>query len=259
MTIAAAFGADLRRVFRGLHPLLISEARLMRRNPALIIWVGILPLVATMVLASIPATREPADYLAGQSWFGIYQPILVMFSSLMLSVQILPDVLTRYRERGILRRLRTTPASPAALLFAEVILIFAIEVAMLVALVVLPLIPGAPLPKNPIGFVIAFVFSAVALMAIGMMIASVCRTNKVATAAGTVLFFVLMFFAGLWWPRDTMPGWMLAISDATPTGAAVAALTDAAQGGWPSWLDLAVMLAWGVVLAIVAVRLFRWD
>ena len=54
-----------------------------------------------------------------------------------------------------------------------------------------------------------------------------------AGAIGTLLFFPLMFFAGLWVPQATMPATLRDISDYTPLGAAVQALQDAAGGHWP--------------------------
>lgn len=244
---------------RGLRGLLVSESRLMLRNPALIAWVAAIPVIASIVLGALPATREPRAGLDGSSWFTVYQPILIMFSAVLLSVQILPDVLTRYREMGILKRLRTTPASPSALLAAQVILAVAVEVVVAAVMVFVPAAFGAPLPRNMTGFVIAFAFSTGAMLAIGMVLASAFRSNKVAGAVGTVLFFALQFFAGLWIPRATMPGWLRGISDATPTGAAVGALTDAVDGAWPQLLHLGVLAAWMVVLAAVAVRIFRWE
>ncbi|GAB36701.1 hypothetical protein GOOTI_235_00010, partial [Gordonia otitidis NBRC 100426] len=54
-----------------------SEARLLARNPGVVIWTVLLPVVASVVLASIPATREPVDDFGGLSVFQVYQPILV--------------------------------------------------------------------------------------------------------------------------------------------------------------------------------------
>lgn len=231
----------------------------MMRNPALIAWVAAIPVIGSVVLGAIPATRAPSDGLDGLSWFSAYQPILIMFSAVLMSVQILPDVLTRYREMGILKRLRTTPASPAALLTAQVILAVAVEVVIAAVMVFLPAALGAPLPRNIVGFAIAFVFSTGAMLAIGMILASAFRSNKVASAVGTMLFFALQFFAGLWIPRATMPGWLRGISDATPSGAAVGALTDGVHGAWPQLIHLGVLAAWAVVLAAVSVRVFRWE
>ncbi len=231
----------------------------MLRNPALIAWVAAIPVIASIVLGAIPATRKATDALDGLSWFTAYQPILIMFSAVLLSVQILPDVLTKYREMGILKRLHTTPASPAALLAAQMIIAIVVEIVVAAVMVLVPAAFGAPLPRNVVAFVIAFVFATGAMLSIGLVLASAFRNNKVAGAVGTVLFFVLQFFAGLWIPRATMPGWLGAISDATPSGAAVGALTNSVHGDWPGLLHLGVLAAWMVVLAAVSVRIFRWE
>lgn len=244
---------------RGLHPLLVSEARLMRRNPTLVVVVAALPVIASIVLGALPATTTPDKGLDGLSWFTAYQPILVMFSVVLLSVQVVPDVLTRYREMGVLTRLRATPTTPAALLIAQMILTFLVIVGTTALMVLVPACLGAPLPQNPIGFVVALILSAAAMLSLGMVIASLIRSNKIASAVGSLLFFVLQFFAGLWVPRATMPGWLRTISDVTPSGAAVGALTDSIHGAWPALVHLGVCAAWALVLAAVAVRLFRWE
>ncbi|MEH3155694.1 MAG: ABC transporter permease [Gordonia paraffinivorans] len=225
---------------RGLRPLLVSEARLMRRNPTLVVVVAALPVVASIVLGALPATTTPVTGLGGLSWFTAYQPILVMFSVVLLSVQVVPDVLTRYREMGVLTRLRATPATPAALLVAQMILTFVVIVGTTALMVLVPACLGATLPRNPVGFVVALVLSATAMLALGMVIASLVRSNKIATAMGSLLFFVLQFFAGLWVPRATMPDWLRTISDATPSGAAVGALTDTIDDAWPGLVHLGV-------------------
>lgn len=251
--------APQRANLTGLKALLRSEARLLLRSPALLIWVAILPVAASIVLGAIPATHNPVEDAGGLSWFTMYQPVLIMFSTVLLSAQILPDVLTRYREQGILRRLRTTPASPGALLAAQVIITFVVEVVVMMIMVAVPAIIGAQLPQNLFGFAMAFVLSALCMMGIGMVLASAFRNAKVAGAVGTVLFFVLQFFAGLWLPRATMPDWLRMISDVTPTGASVGAITDTVNGGWPDLLHVGVLLGWSGVLAIAAIRLFRWE
>ncbi|SIS22697.1 ABC transporter permease [Williamsia sterculiae] len=259
ITTTTTISRPRRRSTVGLHGMLVSEARLMRRNPALVVWVALLPVVASIVLGALPVTRKPMDDLQGHSWFDLYQPILVMFSAILISVQILPDTLTRYRERGILKRLRTTPASPVALLTAQAVLTFVVEVVVMLAMVLIPAACGAPLPGNPVGFLIAFLFSAMCMLAIGLVLASTVHSNKIAGAVGTLLFFVLQFFAGLWLPRESMPQWLRAISDATPSGSAVGALTETSAGGWPALLHLGVLVAWTVVLSAVAIRMFRWE
>src|SRR6476620_3686885 len=55
--------------------MLKSEARLLARNPGVVVWTAILPVVAAIVLAAIPAVRQPMDGLGGLSFFAVYQPV----------------------------------------------------------------------------------------------------------------------------------------------------------------------------------------
>jgi ABC-2 type transport system permease protein len=239
--------------------MLKSEAKLLARNPGVMIWTAILPVAAAIVLSAIPATREPSEDLGGLSFFQIYQPILVLFAITLLAVQMLPDVLTRYREMGVLKRLRTTPVSPALLLFAQLTLVLLVSIVCMLLMTVVPAFVGATWPKNVVGFLIAYLLGAWAMLGLGMVISSLFRNAKVAAGFGSMLFFVLQFFAGLWIQRPLMPDWMRHISDYTPSGAAAQALTDASAGRWPQLLHLAVLAVWGGVMSFIAVRRFSWE
>src|ERR1700761_8356968 len=142
--------------WRAARAMLRSEGRLLLRNPGVVIWTAVLPVAASIVLGSIPAVRKPAASLGGLSFFQIYQPILVFFAITLLAMQALPDVLTRYREMGVLKRLRTTPVSPGLLLFAQLALILAVAIVCMVLMVVIPPLGGAPWPRNPTAFVIVY-------------------------------------------------------------------------------------------------------
>ena len=98
-----------------------------------------------------------------------------------------------------------------------------------------------------------------ALLALGMFVAAVSPTGKVANALGSILFFPLMFFAGLWIPLPLMPGTLRTGGDFTPRGAGVQALQEAAAGDWPQLGHLAVLAGWIVVMSAAAARFFRWE
>lgn len=236
-----------------------AEGKLLVRSPAVMLWSIILPITATIVLAAIPGLREPSEDLGGVSFFQVFQPILVMFALAILAVQGLPDVLTRYREMGVLKRLRTTPASPALLLLAQLVLTMAVSLLCLVVMLVVPPMLGASSPDNLVGFVLAYLLGSWAFLGLGMLIASLFRNAKVAAGFGTVLFFVLQFFAGLWIQRPLMPDWMRHISDLTPSGATIQGMLDSSAGNWPSLLHICVMIGWGVITSLLAVRLFKWE
>jgi ABC-2 type transport system permease protein len=111
----------------------------------------------------------------------------------------------------------------------------------------------------PLGFIVAFIATAAAASAVGLLVAAVCFTSKAANAVGAVLFFVLMFFAGLWIPRATMPAVLRDISDFTPLGAGGQAIGSAAAGHWAPWWYFAVLAGYVVVCGALAIRLFRWE
>lgn len=245
--------------WRAARAMLVSEARLLSRNPGVLLWTALLPVAAAIVLGSISGVNRPSADLGGLSFFQTYQPILVFFAITLLAVQSLPDVLTRYRELGVLKRLRTTPVSPAVLLSAQLAITMAASIVCVALIVVAPTLVGAPWPQDPGGFGISYLLGAWALLGVGMVIASLFRNAKVAAGFGTALFFVLQFFAGLWWQRPSMPGWLRRLSDFTPSGAAVQSLTDSSIGRFPQLLDLIVLVVWGAATTSVACRCFRWE
>ena len=75
--------------------------------------------------------------------------------------------------------------------------------------------------------------AAAALLAIGLLITALAPGRGPAAAIGTVLFFPLMFFAGLWLPIPSMPAVLQNISHATPLGAAWESFQDGVPRSLP--------------------------
>jgi ABC-2 type transport system permease protein len=107
--------------------------------------------------------------------------------------------------------------------------------------------------------VLAVAFGVTAMLALGALIAAVTPNTRVAGLVGSLLFFPMMFFAGLWGPRAQMSGTLRHISDFTPLGATVGSVQESVAGHWPQLSHLGVLAAYAVVLVIAAVRLFRWE
>jgi ABC-2 type transport system permease protein len=237
-----------------------SELRLFLREPVQVFFTVLFPSILVVILGSIPAFREPADALHGGRVIDLYAGIAVILLLAMLALQTTPLVLATYRERGVLRRISTTPARPVALLGAQ--LAMAVGTAVVSAALVLAvgrILFDVPLPARFAAFVAGFLLSAAAIFGIGLFLAALVPTGKAANSTGTLLFFPLMFFAGLWTPREVMPGVLRRIADFTPLGAAERALHDAAAGHWINGLSLTVLVAYMLVFGAAAARLFRWE
>jgi ABC-2 type transport system permease protein len=76
---------------------------------------------------------------------------------------------------------------------------------------------------------------------------------------GLAVYFPLLFFAGVYFPREVMSDSLRGISDLTPSGAVVQALGDTWAGNSASASSLLVMAAFAIVTALVAIRFFRWE
>lgn len=243
----------------GTTTMLRTEARLLARDPGTVTMAVVLPIIAAIVLAVLPGTSGPNADLGGISFSELYQPVLVIFTTTVLAVQVMPAILSRYRADGVLRRLRTTPASPGLLLGVVITLVLAISVVVGVLLVGLPAALGVPRPASVPAFALAAVVGTLAFLGLGAVIAALASTPGLATGIGTTLGFVLWFFAGMWVPRTLFPGWLDTIASATPSGAVSAAMLQAAHGGGYDVRHLLIALVWAVVTTGIAVRTFRWE
>ncbi|MFJ6614336.1 ABC transporter permease [Streptomyces sp. NPDC091289] len=239
---------------------LIAETRLFLREPSSLFWILAFPSVLLAILGFVPALKEPEEGLGGRRVIDLYVPISVLLAMIMAGLQAMPPVLTAYRERGILRRMSTTPVRPSALLAAQITLhgVAALGSALLV-IAVGRLAYGVPLPGQLPGYALALLLAVATVLAMGATICALSRTTKAATAVGSVAYLAMMFTAGVWVPVQAMPGTLSRIVEITPFGAASQALNEAAYGQWPSWTHLGIVALWTVALGFTAGRVFRWQ
>ena len=119
---------------------------------------------------------------------------------------------------------------------------------MVLMVVVPPLGRRAVARATSARFVIAYLLGAWAMLGLGMVIASLFHNAKVAAGFGSFLFFVMQFFAGLWWQRPNMPTRGCATSPTSPPAARPCRrLTDPASATGRRLLYLIVLAVWGAV------------
>ncbi|MGY1810716.1 ABC transporter permease [Blastococcus sp. SYSU D00669] len=237
-----------------------AEARLFGRELGSLFWILLFPTILLLIIGAIPGFREADADIGGQRVVDLYASIAVLLAMIMAAILAMPSVIAGYRERGVLRRLRTTPVHPGALLFAQVGLHAAAVLASVVlALGVARLVYGVPLPRHLGWYSLCTLLATAAAFSIGAVITASARSTRIVQTVGTVVFFPTMFTAGVWVPVQSMSGWLHDVVVRTPLGAAAEALNDSLVGRTPDAADLAVMAVWTAVLALVSVRAFRWE
>jgi ABC-2 type transport system permease protein len=241
-----------------LKKLTVIEAKLLFREPG--IWlIGILlPSVVLLVIGVIFSPHRPEPELGGRRYIDLLAPSMVVISLATLGVNTMPPRLVKYRERGVLRRLSTTPIDPATLVIAQLLVNIAVAIGGLVLLLVVGnLAFQIPLPQNPIGFAVAFLAGMFSLFALGLLVAAIAPTAGMATALTLPVFFAVMLLGGVYLPRWLLPEILVRIGDLTPPG--VQTLLDTWSGSSPQLLPLAIMAAITLAAGTAARRLFRWE
>ncbi|WP_229069875.1 ABC transporter permease [Actinoplanes sp. DH11] len=244
-------------VFRKL---VAAEFRTALREPLYLFFTVIFPVVLIGILGAVPSFREPSDDLGGLRVIDVYAGIVIALSIGMMGLQGMPTVLATYREKGILRRLATTPVKPVALLGAQLTAaLITVLVSGVLVFAFAGTVYGVPMPESPVAFVLAVVLATLGVFSIGLVIAALAPSGKAANSIGLLLFFPLMFFAGLWAPRQVMPEVLRRVSDYTPLGAGERLMHEAMTGHWPNLLSVTVLLGYLLVFGAVAAKYFRWE
>jgi ABC-2 type transport system permease protein len=167
------------------------------------------------------------------------------------------------RETGLLKRLRLSPLPGWALIAAIVVSAILVSFTGAILLLAIGILGfGVTLPAASIlPLVIAVVVGAAAFSALGLAVSTVVPNEDAAGPAISIVFFLLLFLSGLWFPL-TSGSTLAKISNYFPVRRIILATTQGFLGHGTSpwdWHDLAVVAAWGVVGAYVTVRRFKWS
>ena len=234
------------------------EARLFLRDRLNSLFAVLFPAVLLLLLGAVPALRTPAPEFDGMRFIDTYVSSLVVFTLAFIGLQRVPTVVATYRERGVLRRLSTTPMHPARLLVGQMVVnLCAAILSVLLTIVVGYLVFGVDLPHHPLGLAAAVVLGGAGTFALGLVIAALAPNARAAGGWATAVFLLLMFFGGVYLPRFMLPPVVLTIGSYTPPG--VEAVQQAWLGTAPDWRHLAIMGLVSVVAGTVAARTFRWE
>lgn len=246
-----------------LRQLVVTETKLILRDPTAILMGILLPTILLLGLGAIPVLREPSPELGGVRFIDTWAPTALIFGMVMLGFVYLPNSVAAYREQGVLRRMSTTPVHPGMVLTAQLIVVLgAILVGAALLILSSWLVLGIAPPQDPGLFAIAFLMGNVSLIALGMLIAAVAPNARVANGTTMALYVVLMLVGGLFLPRVFLPDFLVRLGDVMPPGIQLmldAWLGTSAASGLPHLAQLAIMGGIAVVAAVSAAALFRWE
>ena len=171
--------------------------------------------------------------------------------------------MVQQREAGLLRRLRVTPVTAAAVAIAHGITalmtgFLSIVILMLLARVIF----NVQMAGSWLSLAGVFVCGACALIPLGLLVGSTARDIRTAPGIANLLFFPLMFLSGSAMPFAVLPDGVKRFARLLPTTYLVDTYSSVivrGEGLMPIAGSLAVLLGIGAVGIVLTSMLFRWE
>jgi ABC-2 type transport system permease protein len=246
---------------QGLWKLTWAEAKLFLREPMAAFFTLAFPLMMLFLFGSIYG-NEPTPFFGGYGSVDISVPAytaMIIATSGLLGLSI---VISSYRERGILRRLKATPLRPYTILSAQVIVIFAMTaLGMGILILAGKSVYGLRFAGNLFNVAGAFILGSMSFFALGFVIAGLMPTARTAQVVAMVLFYPMLFLSGAAIPREVMPETIRRYAEVLPLTHVVSLLRGLWVGeSWGQHLtEVGALIAMTVIGIIISAKTFRWE
>jgi ABC-2 type transport system permease protein len=231
------------------------ERRMFWRNPSAAFFNFVLPLLFLVLFGSI--------FSGHQKDLDIVIPGIAGMNVMATTFNALAMNLTFLREQGVLKRMRGTPLSSGSFLagvLGNAVLNATIQVAIVV--VAGRLFFGLPWPQEWAALVVFVLLGVTAFAALGVAFSHVIPNFDSAPAYTNFVFLPSIFIGGVFFDPAHSTKVLTDIARVLPISHLVEGLRGAMISG--SGLghhvgDLAVVVLWGAVGLIFAVRGFSWE
>lgn len=244
---------------RVLRESTVVELRLFLREPMTVIFALALPLIFLFVLGGVFGNTPNAKVYGGHGPLDYYVPAYIGLVWAAIGLLAVPVHLARYREDGVLRRLRASAAPAWATFGAQVIVAAMIALAGAVLVIVAAVLAyGIHRPQSVAGVAAAWMLSGIVFSALAILLACI-PTSRGALGAGLGLFFVMMMLSGAGPPFEVMTHVMRDISNALPLTYTTRVMQAPWLGSALDWTDVAVAAAMAAAAAGAAKIAFRWE
>ena len=242
------------------------ETKLFLREPVTVLFTFALPLMVLYVLGGVFGNEADVSsdgdlvVYGGYGPTNWYTPAYVGLAIAGVALIGVPAHIAEYRDRGVLRRLRASSVPRPMFLGSQLIVAFLISMigsGLLLAVAFPTTTVEAPVSAGL--FALAFVLGAVCFSAFGILLGTVLPTARAAQSAGLLLWFLFMFVSGSGPPPEVLPESLTSIGEYAPLTPVVKILQEPwLSGEWAVGQSIAV-LGIGVVSAVAAFFLFKWE
>ncbi|MDQ6775519.1 MAG: ABC transporter permease [Actinomycetota bacterium] len=229
-----------------LARLLKAELKLMVRDPLVLTFVFVFPVLTMLIIGGSFGTKPDAGFANTNPahWYvASYLTVVIAATGLIM----LPVHLASYRERGVLRRFAAAGFPRWSFALAQLVVgLVAVAAASAVELGVAAPVYGIPALHEAWRVALGIGLGAVAFVSIGVLLGTLLPSARAAQAVGLMLFFPSFLLGAGGPPPRAFPQAMRSIADLLP----LTQVTDAIRD---PWLGLGTASGSLIVVAVLAV------
>ena len=260
---------DLQLVYQQIR----HQNKIFWRSPIGAFFTLVFPLMFLLLFTAVLGNHDIEG--AGVTLAQFYAPALAVFGAASATFTNLTVTTAISRDLGILKKVRGTPLPPWIYVAGRVG--SAVWMAVLAGMLMLSVgvafygvkVDGGTL----LAAVVSFLVGAGVFAALGLMMASLTPSGDAAPAVANATLLPLAFISDIFIVDNEPPAWLEFVGNLFPPKPFVAAFGDAfnptlhgsgftwsaGEGEYAIGLHLAVMAAWGIGGAILALRFFTWE
>ena len=231
------------------------------REPIALFFTVVFPVLLLLLFGFIWGNEPGSPFTPAE--FGYIDTEVPALAAIVIGTVALigiPNTTATDRQQKLLRRYQVTPLRPMVYFAADVSVHFGTAlVSMVLLIVVAKLVFGLRFGGNWIAVLGGFTLSTLAFVAVGYVIASLVRSDRVALAVGMAIYFPMMFLSGAAMPLETMPENVRQVAHLLPLTHVVQLLQDLWFGAGWNWGSGMILIGLLLVGTLVSSAVFRWE
>ncbi|TKK67716.1 ABC transporter permease [Ilyomonas limi] len=193
-------------------------------------------------------------------------PGMLGFSLLGTGVFSVAFLFFNLRNQLVLKRFFATPVSRSAIILGEGLSRILFQLLSVIIIIVFGyLFFQFSFVNGVVTFIdmmlICFL-ACIVFMGAGFIVSSIARTDNVIPVYSNIFVFPQFLLSGTFFSISVFPVWLQQICKYLPLTCFNNAMRVVSYEGasiWSTWKDVSILLLWGVLIYVVAVKVFRWE
>ena len=171
--------------------------------------------------------------------------------------------ISSWRERGILRRMQSTPLKASSFIAAQITARLIINASQAILVLLVANLIFQTQMRGSWALLLGFVvLGTLTFMSIGFIIASLAKTPESASPIAGIISFPMLFLGGTFFPLSNLPEWVQSIVKLFPIAhltTAMRQVLNVGEGLATLWPMAAILGAWMIVAFVISSFTFKWE